>query len=425
MGFSEWEYAKVDDVASVTKLAGYEFTKYIEYVEDGEIIAIRALNVQDGILDLSNIKRIRATVSNSLLRSKLYKDEILLTYTGSKYGQVAIIDKDNKYHLAPNVAKITINQNHDPYFFFCYFRSNIFKHYLKNYGVGSSQPTIPMKFIRQLEVPVPPKEEQEKISKIFKSIDKKIQINNQINKTLETMAQMIFKQWFIDFEFPNKDGEPYKSSGGEMVESELGMIPKGWQAVSLYDLANYINGTSFKKGEINEQEGLPIIKIAELKQGYTDSTKYFKGIKQDKYYLKDGDILFSWSGNPKTSIDTFIWYRGDGILNQHIFKVEPYSYSKEFIYLILKYLKPIFMQTASNKQTTGLGHVTISDLKRLKIFLPNEQLVDNFTKKIKPMIRKIHINDIENNKLNHLRDILLPKFMSGEIRIPIESDKDI
>ena len=205
-----------------------------------------------------------------------------------------------------------------------------------------------------------------------------------------------------------------------MVESELGMIPKGWDIQSLYDLAEYINGTSFKKDEMSEKKGLPIIKIAELKEGITNSTKYCISDKAEKYYLNNGDILFSWSGNPETSIDTFIWHRGDGILNQHIFKVTSALYANEFIYLVLKYFKPIFMQIASNKQTTGLGHVTVSDLKRLKIALPNNEFVHDFSLKIKPIINKVHTINLENNKLSDLKNTLLPKLMSGEIAVPLE-----
>ncbi len=274
----------------------------------------------------------------------------------------------------------------------------------------------------KLLIPIPSLRIQKYIGDTYYRFCEKVETNKRINIKLEEMAQAIFKQWFVDFEFPNEEGKPYKSSGGEMVESEMGMIPEKWDIYSLYDLADYLNGTSFKKSEMSEKTGVPIVKIAELKDGITDSTKYCIVEKQDKYYLKNGDILFSWSGNPQTSIDIFIWNKDNAILNQHIFKITSKIYSKEFIYIILKYFKPIFTQIATNKQTTGLGHVTINDLKRLKIALPNEKLINESSFKIKAIINKIHNTQLENNNLANLRNLILPKLMSGEISVPFNTE---
>ncbi len=287
---------------------------------------------------------------------------------------------------------------------------------LRDFAGGSAQPLINQSILNDLEIRIPPLEEQVKIANILSSLDDKIELNNEMNKTLEEMAQSIFKRWFVDFEFPNEEGQPYKSSGGEMVDSELGMIPKGWEVKCIYDLAEYINGTSFKAKDYSEK-GLPIIKIAELKNGITDGTKFFSGEKDKKFYLKNGDILFSWSGNPDTSIDTFIWDKGDAILNQHIFKVIPkFDKGYAFTYLMLKYLKSTFTHIARNKQTTGLGHVTVKDLKELKIALCFSKIKE-FNEVAEPMVDLIFENNMSIEQLNKIRDSLLPKLMSGEIKV--------
>ena len=287
---------------------------------------------------------------------------------------------------------------------------------LRDFAGGSAQPLINQSILNDLEIRIPPLEEQVKIANILSSLDDKIELNNEMNKTLEEMAQSIFKRWFVDFEFPNEDGEPYKSSGGEMVDSEFGMIPNGWEVKCIYDLAEYINGTSFKAKDYSEK-GLPIIKIAELKNGITDGTKFFSGEKDKKFYLKNGDILFSWSGNPDTSIDTFIWDKGDAILNQHIFKVIPkFDKGYAFTYLMLKYLKSTFTHIARNKQTTGLGHVTVKDLKELKIALCFSKIKE-FNEVAQPIVDLIFENNMNIEQLNKIRDSLLPKLMSGEIRV--------
>ena len=146
MNFS---YTKIGDIAEVTKLAGFEFTKYIEYVEDGEIIALRALNLRNGELDLTDVKRIRRDVSDTLKRSKLFKNDILLTYTGNGYGDCAYIEENDKYHLAPNICKLSPDETKvDPYYLYAVIRDKYFRELMKNYIGGSSQPTIPMKTIR-------------------------------------------------------------------------------------------------------------------------------------------------------------------------------------------------------------------------------------------------------------------------------------
>lgn len=185
--------------------------------------------------------------------------------------------------------------------------------------------------------------------------------------------------------------------------------------IPLYDFAEYINGSAFRPDELGDT-GLPVIKISELKSGITDSTRFFDGDKGNRYLVANGDILFSWSGNPETSIDIFIWADGNGILNQHTFNVKSKYNCPWFTYLLLKYHKPLFTKVASNKQTTGLGHVTAGDLKRLTFPFNLEQM-RKFEDEISPSMSLYYNNLLENRRLESLRDILLPKLMSGEIDV--------
>lgn len=176
---------KLGEIAEITKLAGFEFTKYINYNDTGEIIALRALNLRNGRLDLTDIKRIDRNVSESLLRSKLYINDILLTYTGNGYGDCAIIEEDDKYHLAPNICKITPDVNKvNPYYLYTVIRNPSFRMLMSNYVTGSGQPTIPMKTIRILEIELPERELQDKIADFIRNIDEKIVINGKINDNL-------------------------------------------------------------------------------------------------------------------------------------------------------------------------------------------------------------------------------------------------
>jgi type I restriction enzyme, S subunit len=139
----------------------------------------------------------------------------------------------------------------------------------------------------------------------------------------------------------------------------------------LFDLATWKNGLAFKKIDFSDS-GIPVIKIAELNNGIGASTSFTKGVYPDDVKLQKGDFVFSWSGNPETSIDIFRFGLEEGWLNQHIFKVTPNDslVTKDYFFYLMKWLKPVFKSIASNKQTTGLGHVTISDLKKIKVTVP-------------------------------------------------------
>lgn len=147
---------------------------------------------------------------------------------------------------------------------------------------------------------------------------------------------------------------------------------ENWEEQFLYSLADWMNGMAFKDFDFTP-EGRPVIKIAEIKNGISGQTRFTNERYDDKYLLKKGDMLFCWSGQPQTSIDVFWWDGPVGWLNQHIFKVTPKLENKYFFFYLLKYLKPNFTQIAINKQTTGLGHVTKSDLERFIVKLPKPE----------------------------------------------------
>ena len=280
----------------------------------------------------------------------------------------------------------------DPYFIYYYLTQSSVIESLQAIAEQSTStyPSIKPSDIEDIELDLPELETQKKIGSTLRMLDRKIALNEEINDNLLAQAQAIFMQRFI------------------MDEIEGDEKP-------LYDFADYINGAAFKPSECGDH-GLPIIKIAELKNGITDSTKWFDGFKGEKYLIQDKDILFSWSGNPDTSIDIFIWTHGKAILNQHTFNVKSNTGHRWFTFLMLKYFKPEFSRIASNKQTTGLGHVTITDLKRLT-FVFNEDAIESFEHEVRPFMETIYFNMMESQRLEQLRDNLLPKLMSGEIDV--------
>ena len=183
-----WEVKSVGEIAYVTKLAGFEYTNYFDYSVGGEIIAVRALNLTNGKLDLRNIQTIPQSVSDSLPRSKLYQGDILITYVGVNIGELGIVDKDDRYHLAPNVGKISFDSNVVyPNFMFQQMLSRPVQNAIKNLTSVTSQPSLNMGNIRSIPVVTMPMDEQKKITKILSSIDTK---HDQVNEKLTSLNDL-------------------------------------------------------------------------------------------------------------------------------------------------------------------------------------------------------------------------------------------
>ena len=241
---------------------------------------------------------------------------------------------------------------------------------------GSVRGGITWDDLCRIKLPVPSYARQCEIVESYRAITNRVALKRAENDNLEATGLAIFKEKFSS---PND----------------------GFDEIPLYDLAEYINGTSFSEDEYSS-DGLPIIKIAELKDGITSTTQYFVGNKDTKYLIHDSDVLFSWSGNPDTSIDAFIWSHGDGILNQHTFRMVP-RYGVAFTYFMLKFCKPEFVKAAMGKQTTGLGHVTVKDLKRLTLPF-NEETAFLFNQAAMPLYEQIFKNLKEINALIELKN---------------------
>lgn len=301
---------------------------------------------------------------------------------------------------------------------------------LLRFASGTTHQTIYYPEAKAFHALLPPVGVQRAIARILGALDDKIALNRKMNATLEAIARALFKSWFVDFDPVRAKAEGRAPSGldtesaklfpSEFVDSQLGPIPKGWAAVPVYDIATYVNGAAYSAFQPNdERRGLPIIKIAELKAGVTAQTKFSDVAMPEKYRLRTGDILFSWSGNPDTSIDTFVWAHGEAWLNQHIFRVDVRSPDdRAFVLAALKYLRTVFAEIARNKQTTGLGHVTAGDMQRLPIPLPNPPVVQTWARVGGPLFEQVLRNEIEALQLASVRDALLPRLLAGDIELP-------
>ncbi|MHB1000824.1 MAG: restriction endonuclease subunit S [Armatimonadota bacterium] len=295
-------------------------------------------------------------------------------------------------------------------------------------NVGAIFDSLKCADIPNFELCIPPLSEQRTIAHILNTLDDKIELNRQMNETLEEIACAIFKSWFVDFDpvrakaegrdpgLPKNIADLFPDS---FEDSEIGEIPKGWKTVPLWSIANFINGAAYRDFHFSMEPGaLPIIKIAEIKNGVSGQTKFTRTELANKYRIDDGDILFSWSGNPDTSIDTFVWTGGPGWLNQHIYRVCPKSSEDRYsVYYLLCMLRPIFAEIARDKQTTGLGHVTAQDMKAMLVPKCTPAVLRSFNDYVGPLYEKRYANLLSSRNLIELRDLLLPKLISGEIPV--------
>jgi len=422
---TSWQSLPIGDFGDVTKLAGFEYTKHITYVDDGEIIALRALNVRNGNLDLKDIKRIYKDVSDGLIRSKLFKGDILLTYVGANIGQFALIPENDKFHLAPNICRIRCGEKCDPYFLYSYFRTDFFKNSLEGFSHGSSQPTMPMGSIRQIPIPIPPLPEQKAIAEALSSLDDKIDLLHRQNKTLEQMAETLFRQWFENFEFSNncKQGGPFKNS-------ELGLIPFNWRVGQIKDVVSILDSGSRPKGGVGQySSGIPSIGAENVKGiGMYDYSKtkyipkeYFKTMKNG--ILTNRDILvYKDGGTPGTFIPHFSLV-GEGFpyetmtINEHVFRViTKESYQQNYLYLWLN-TKLIISELGERGTGAAIPGINSTEFKETVLLIPETSVLKAFNEQVEPLIHKILKNACSIRTLGIMRDTLLPKLISGEVRI--------
>ena len=319
---------------------------------------------------------------------------------------------------------------------------------------GAKMPRGDKKAMLKYEFEIPSIEEQKIAINHYFKIKEKIHLNTQINQTLEQIAQALFKSWFIDFDPVRakvqalSDGlsleqaelaamqaisgktpeeltalsqtqperyaelaETAKAFPCEMVEVDGVEVPKGWNLKALDEIANYQNGLALQKFRPEDDEPfLPVVKIAQLRQGYADGEEKAKASIKPECIIDNGDVIFSWSG----SLLVDIWCGGKAALNQHLFKVTSKRYPKWFYYFYTKYHLAEFQRIAYDKAVT-MGHIKREHLSAAKCIVPNDELLANKT--LENILEKIIFNRLENFNLQDTRDLLLPRLLNGEIQL--------
>ena len=284
------------------------------------------------------------------------------------------------------------NSNVDNSYFYYLLSQQEFFDYIMSGAKGCKMPRGDKKQIMQWKIELPPLDEQKHIASVLLSLDEKIELNRRINGNLEQQAQALFNHYFI--ERPDLLGK-YKIG-------------------NLTEIANYLNGLAMQKFRPQMKEnGIPVLKIKELGQGYTDASSDICSENiADEYKVHNGDVIFSWSG----TLMVKIWCGGLCGLNQHLFKVTSEIYPKWFYYFWTKHHLNKFIRIAQDKAVT-MGHIKRSDLEASEILIPQMDILAKLDAIINPLFSQIIEMKCENRNLATIRDILLPRLMYGKLKI--------
>ena len=403
-----------------------------------------------------NLPRVSDNDKERLSKYTLRKGDIVFSRVGSVDRRALVREAEEGWLFSGRCLRVRPDPNKvDPKFLSYFFGWRPFQEHIRSIAVGATMPSLNTQLLSDVFIHYPSLSTQCTIAHILGTLDDKIELNRRMNKTLEEMAQALFKSWFVDFE-PVKAKLAVLEKGGTadeaeraamcaisgkneitlaklqleqpeafanlahtaaqfppaMQDSELGEIPEGWGIKPLDEVANFQNGLALQKFRPQNQEGrLPIVKIAQLRSGKADSEEWSTANIRPECIIGDGDVIFSWSG----SLMVKMWVGGRAALNQHLFKVTSTNYPKWFFfYCVLSHLGD-FQSIAAGKATT-MGHIKRQHLSDALCVVPEINHLASVERFFAPILATYVSAEISNRTLRTLRDSLLPKLISGVLQ---------
>lgn len=427
-----WRYAPLSSLVDPQRGISYGVVQPGSFDPVGVPI-IRVNNIKEGRLVVDDVLKVAKKIEDKHVRTRLRGREVVLTVAGT-LGECAVVPNELAgWNVARAVAVIPISSQITPEWLAFCLRSNLLKHYIDSWAVTTVQPTFNLRDVGRLPIPIPPKHELLAIEGILSPIDEKIELNQEMNKNLEEIGKAIFRRWFIDFEFPNVDGKPYKSSGGEMVFNEdLGIeTPEEWRIGKLGQFIDLDKGLSYK-GEFLSEKGIPMINLGTMapKAGFiNEGMKYYIGDYKEKHLVRAGDIVIANTdltqkrevlGSPAI-VPPYL--ESDNVLfTHHIYAVRNNSFLPSlFIYYLLQLgeYRDRVIGFATGTTVLALPRDAILDYN---FVVPDETVLQKFNHLASLLINRTNLCIEQDRTLSQLRDYLLPKLMSGKIRIPLEAN---
>ena len=401
----EWKEVRLGDVCEIK--GGKRLPKGVNLITQKNshpYIRVRDLGKSKTIELNFSYEYVDEITQKQIQRYITQKGDILISIVGT-IGLIAIVGGSlDGANLTENCVKLVKLDKIDSEYLYYYLKSPFGQQNISRGTVGAVQAKLPIKNIQDFSIICPELiSDQRRIASILSSLDRKIELNNKINADLEEMAQAIFKNWFVDF-------EPFKD--GKFVDSELGMIPKGWKVGSPYEYVKVVYGAPYKSAKFNDNgEGLPLIRIRDLKN--CNPQFYTPEILPQTEYVNMGDIVAGMDAE----FVPHIWKGNTGLLNQRVCKLMPQQTSISNLF-VLYLMKPELEFVQSYKTGTTVSHLGKADIDKFVVVLPPLEVVEECSKILDSILQRIKNISAESRTLSTLRDTLLPRLMSGELEIP-------
>ncbi len=422
----EWQSTQLGDVIQL--LTGYPFksSMYVDRTDAPRLL--RGDNIAQGVLRWDGAKRWPQELTDHFQSYWLHEDDVVIAMdrpwieAGLKFASVR--ESDTPALLVQRVACLRGSDQLHSHFLRYLIASRSFTEYVLAIQTGTAVPHISAQQIKEFEVALPPLPEQRAIAGVLGALDDKIEQNWQTAGKLERLAQAIFRAWFVDFEpvkakaagadsFPSMPQHVFDSLPTRFVDSEIGPVPEGWEVKAIERVATFLNGLALQnyppRGDGND---LRVIKIAQLRRGSTEGADWANSDVSDDYVVDDRDLLFSWSG----TLEAVLWFGGKGALNQHLFTVTSTRYPSWFCLLWIRHHLSWFRGIAASKATT-MGHIKRSHLQEAQVVVPTPDILREADAKIGSLYRLYEQLMIETRNLAKLRDYILPRLLSGQIRV--------
>ncbi|MDT0583310.1 restriction endonuclease subunit S [Brumicola blandensis] len=341
--------------------------------------------------------------------SKVNGPGIVIGRSGGSFGQVHYVAQQSFW--PHNTAMYVTDFNGNDVDFVFYLLKTLDFSALNS---GSAQPSLNRNYLYPVKVRAPHLDEQILIGQLLSSLDRKIELNNKINSELEAMAKLIYDYWFVQFDFPDASGKPYKSSGGKMVYNEelKREIPEGWTLKAITEEMDVQYGYPFSTKLFNAHgEGAVVVRIRNI---LDNSISIFSTEKvDDKYLLKTGDLLVGMDGNFHLNF----WDKEGCYLNQRCVRIRSVDNSCVSQLQALFQIEPYIKAREKNVSRTTVGHLSAKDINSLKVLIPRSEQMKNKRAFFDSILSKIVVNREENSKLTKLRDWLLPMLMNGQVTV--------
>jgi type I restriction enzyme S subunit len=418
----EWRQARLAEIC-VHSAFGPRFSGEL-YAPDGNVATLRTTDIsEDGRIEYATMPLARLDLSK-FQQHLLHEDDLVVTRTG-RVGTTAVFDGFRLPVLAGAfLIRFRLNRElAEPHFYRYYFNSPEGRALITSVATGSVQQNLNITSLHGLVIPVPPLREQRAIAHILCTLDDKIELNHQMNKTLEAIGQAIFKHWFIDFEFPNEEGKPYKSSRGELVASELGLIPAGWRISNVGKEVQIGGGSTPDTSEPRywddgnshwtTPKDLANLSGPILLDTARKITELGLSVIGGRLYPK-GTLLLS----SRAPIGYLAISEVPTAVNQGIIAIVPDKTVSN--YYMLAWCRANIEEIKNRANGTTFLEISKSDFREMSIIIPPQNLMNHFSPISRSIYSLIHFNTKESVALQEIRDSLLPKLVSGKKRVPVE-----